>query len=81
MVGNFSQNQIAAVEFVYYKRDSPKLENGVEKEITPLAIVGNRARLGGESVKNLHWKSLKGALRDILSSVSKEIHYILYNVT
>ena len=75
MWGDFSELKSIAVEYVYSKRERPQVENGVVKEIVPFAVVGKKKRMSGEAIKNLHWKSMEGAIADIVSCLTKEIHH------
>ena len=62
MSGTFDVEDDIIVSFVYVKKEKPALEDGIMKEINPIAIFGHKVYFKNKDLKNCYNFPLKQAL-------------------
>ena len=60
------------VEYVHVQRDEVVKENGILKEIIPLAIVGKKESLESKSLESIYLKTMESVLPMIVSNIAEK---------
>ena len=78
MSGTFDVEDDIIVSFVYVKMEKPAQEDGIMKEITPIAIFGHKDYFKNKDLKNFYNFPLKQALQFILKDLVATKERVLY---